>query len=248
MNENTIPKLEQDDHVDLASIRRAGLEERLRKLHGEKDAAALLRSMIKEEFPGKIAAVCSFGAESAVLLSLIAEVSKEIPIIFLETGKHFRETLEYRDHLASHLGLTNVRSVKPSTAEIIDDDPEGKLWRINADYCCHIRKVVPLERSIDPFDAWITGRKRFQSKSRGQLQSIELVGKHIKINPLANWDTVQLKEYFIARNLPRHPLTLKNYFSIGCAPCTKPVEVGGEQRSGRWADSGKTECGIHRAT
>ena len=246
MSENNISEFERDDHGEIAPNLQARLEH-LRKVYGQKDAKGLLASMIEEEFSGKIAAVSSFGAESAVLLSLISKVSKETPIIFLETGKHFSETLEYKDLLVSSLGLTNVRSVRPSRAHLVKDDPQGELWRINTDYCCHIRKVLPLEKSLDSFEAWITGRKRFQSESREELQTIELIGKQIKINPLATWNSAQLKEYFVTHNLPKHPLILKNYLSIGCAPCTNPVALGGEQRSGRWADKEKTECGIHRA-
>ena len=247
MSETTIPELEEGNQLDLVSTLQSRLDH-LRSLYGKKDAHGLLTSMIEEEFCGRITAVSSFGAESAVLLSLVSKVSKSIPIIFIETGKHFPETLEYRDRLVSHLGLTNIQTAKPSSSQIIEDDPDGELWRINTDYCCHIRKVLPLEKILEPFDAWITGRKRFQNESRGQLENIELVGKQIKINPLAMWGSAQLKEYFIEHDLPKHPLTLKNYLSIGCAPCTRPVEVGGDQRSGRWADREKTECGIHRAT
>ena len=247
MSEKIISEFEQDDHGDITSSLQLKLEH-LRNLYEQKDAEGLLTSMIEKEFLGKIAAVSSFGADSAVLLSLISKVSKETPIIFLETGKHFPETLEYRDLLISKLGLTNVRSVKPSSADLIEDDPRGELWNINTDYCCHIRKVLPLEKSLDSFEAWITGRKRFQSRSREQLQTFELIGKQIKVNPLATWNSAQLKEYFVKHNLPKHPLILKNYLSIGCAPCTSPVTVGCDQRSGRWADKKKTECGIHRAT
>ena len=220
---------------------------RLIALHGEKSTRDLLRTMIEEEFLGKIAVVSSFGIESAVLLDLVAKISKEIPVIFLETGKHFPETLEYRDSLVSHLGLKNVRDEKPRASQIKDDDPDGELWRVNTDYCCHVRKVLPLERSLEPFEAWITGRKRFQSDTRVKLAAIEQDGRHIKINPLAGWDSTQLQEYFVSRDLPKHPLSYIGYPSIGCAPCTTPVGAGEDPRSGRWADSQKTECGIHKA-
>ena len=219
----------------------------LTALHGHKNGLEILRVMIEEEFAGKIAGVSSFGAESVVLLDLIATIAKDTPIVFLETGKHFPETLEYKNRLISYLGLTNVRDEKPAATEIEEDDPKGELWSINSDYCCHLRKVLPLERSLEPFEAWITGRKQFQSDTREGLASIELVGKHIKINPLARWDSVQLKDYFVSRKLPKHPLSLKGYPSIGCAPCTKPVQPGENERAGRWADSEKTECGIHKA-
>ena len=245
MNESTTSIADQSADENVISVLQSKVDY-LTEAHGHKTALELLRVMIEEEFVGKIAAVSSFGADSAVLLHLIATISKGTPVIFLETGKHFPETLEYRERLVSHLGLTNVRDEKPVASQITEDDPTGELWKINTDYCCYLRKSLPLERSLDPFDAWITGRKRFQSESREQLASIELVGEQIKINPLAGWDVVQLKEYFVSLDLPKHPLSVKGYPSIGCAPCTRPVEVGRDARSGRWEDSEKTECGIHK--
>jgi len=245
MSKNVMPVDEVDDGNSLGLLLDSKVN-RLIALHGEKNATDLLRTMMEEEFLGKIAVVSSFGAESAVLLDLVASISKETPVIFLETGKHFPETLEYRERLVSHLGLTNVRDEKPGGSQIKGDDPEGELWRINTDYCCHLRKVLPLEKSLEPFEAWITGRKRFQSDTRVKLAGIELDGKHIKINPLAGWNSVRIKEHFVLRDLPKHPLSLSGYPSIGCAPCTKPVEVGRGPRSGRWAGSQKTECGIHK--
>lgn len=247
MSGSTLPANDGRNEENVGSLLHSKVSD-LIALHGDKNGLELLQVMIEEEFPGKIAGVSSFGAESAVLLDMIASISKETPIVFLETGKHFRETLEYRDRLISHLGLTNVRDERPAVIEIEEDDPEGELWSINPDYCCHLRKVLPLERSLEPFEAWITGRKQFQSNGREELASIELVGKHIKINPLARWDSVQLKDYLVSRELPRHPLSLKGYPSIGCATCTKPVRAGENERAGRWADSEKTECGIHKAT
>lgn len=246
MSENTTSIADQSAEKNVASVLQSKVEH-LTEMHGDKTALELLRVMIEEEFVGKIAAVASFGADSAILLHLIATISKGTPVIFLETGKHFPETLEYREHLVSHFGLTNVRDEKPVASQITEDDPTGELWKINTDYCCYLRKVLPLERSLDPFDAWITGRKRFQSESREKLASIELVGEQIKINPLAGWHSAQLKEYFVSLDLPKHPLSVRGYPSIGCAPCTKPVEAGEDERSGRWADSDKTECGIHKA-
>ena len=246
MSESTTSIADQSAEKNVISVLQSKVDH-LTEAHGDKTAQELVRVMIEEEFVGKIAAVSSFGAESAVLLHLIATIFKGTPVIFLETGKHFPETLEYRERLVSHFGLTNVRDEKPIASEITENDPAGELWRINTDYCCYLRKVLPLERSIDPFEAWITGRKRFQSESREQLATIELVGEQIKINPLAAWDAAQLKEYVVSLDLPKHPLSVRGYPSIGCAPCTKPVEAGGGERSGRWAGSKKTECGIHKA-
>lgn len=233
------------------SIRRQPLPktkiEALVRRHGRKDSVDLLRVMIKEEFPDRIAVVTSFGAESAVLLDVVAQVSLDTPVIFLETGKHFPETLAYRKRLVEHLGLTDVRDQSPDPTEISRNDPNGKLWQVSPDHCCHIRKVVPLETALEPFDAWITGRKRFQSHDRAGLGTIESDGTHIKINPLVLWDATKVAKYFSARNLPKHPLVENGYPSIGCAPCTRAVESGDSLRAGRWSDSEKTECGIHKS-
>ena len=220
--------------------------ENLIERHGDKDAAELLRVMIEEVFPRRIALVTSFGAESAVLLDLVAQISQSIPIIFLDTGKHFPETLEYRAHLIRHFGLTDVRDQCPGADDIESRDPNGELWDVNPDQCCHLRKVLPLEKSLLPFDAWVTGRKRFQSESRTKLDTIEFDETHIKINPLASWDMARVSDYLMEHDLPKHPLVELGYPSIGCAPCTRAVGEGESPRDGRWSDRTKTECGMHK--
>jgi phosphoadenosine phosphosulfate reductase len=220
---------------------------RLQQHYGQLAAEPLLRAMIKREFPGRIAVVSSFGAESALILALVAEIDPATPVIFLDTGKHFTETLSYRDRLTGYLGLTDVRSVQPLAAEVASSDADGGLWDRNPDACCYLRKVVPLERALAGFEAWITGRKRFQSGQRTDLDTIEAVDSRIKINPLAKWSLAQVASAFRARNLPRHPLVAQGYPSIGCAPCTTRVADDAPTRAGRWPGADKTECGIHRA-
>lgn len=220
--------------------------EKLIRRHGSMEPVDLLRVMIDVEFAGRIAVVTSFGAESAVLLHLVSQISLATPIIFLETGKHFSETLIYQKQLTEHLGLVDVREQRPDQTEISRKDPSGELCQENPDQCCHIRKVVPLERALQPFDAWITGRKRFQSQGRAGLDMIESDETHIKINPLALWNAARVAEYFREHNLPKHPLVDNGYPSIGCAPCTRAVEKGEALRAGRWSESEKTECGIHK--
>jgi phosphoadenosine phosphosulfate reductase len=220
---------------------------RLQRHYGHLAAGPLLRAMLESEFPGRIAVVSSFGAESALILALVAAIDPTTPVIFLDTGKHFSETLSYRDRLAAHLGLTDIRSVRPAAADLVSVDVNGRLWDRNADACCHLRKVVPLERALAGFDAWITGRKRFQSGQRAYLDTIEAVDSRIKINPLATWSLAQVVLEFKARGLPRHPLLAQGYPSIGCAPCTTRVAEDAPARAGRWAGAEKTECGIHRA-
>jgi phosphoadenosine phosphosulfate reductase len=220
---------------------------RLQQHYGQLAAEPLLRAMIENEFPDRVAVVSSFGAESALILALVAEIDPATPVIFLDTGKHFSDTLSYRDRLTAYLGLTDVRSVQPLPAELAATDADGRLWDRNADACCHLRKVVPLERALAGFEAWITGRKRFQSGQRGNLDTIEAVDSRIKINPLAKWSLAQVASEFKARDLPRHPLVAQGYPSIGCAPCTTRVANDAPARAGRWVGADKTECGIHRA-
>jgi len=220
---------------------------RLQRQYGQLEAGPLLRSMIECEFPRRIAVVSSFGAEAALILALVAEIDAATPVIFLDTGKHFPETLAYRDRLTAHLGLTDVRSVRPPPSDLTSTDADGRLWDRNADACCHLRKVVPLERALAGFDAWITGRKRFHSRVRADLDTVEAVDSHIKINPLARWPLAQVASEFKVRGLPRHPLVAQGYPSIGCAPCTTHVAGDGPARAGRWSGADKTECGIHRA-
>lgn len=220
---------------------------RLRRLYGRLSAQPLLRAMIEQEFPGRIAAVSSFGAESAVILALIAEIDPATPVVFLDTGWHFPETIAYRDRLAALLGLTNLRSVTPAAADLQREDRDVRLHASDPDRCCHIRKVLPLERALAGRDAWITGRKRYHGGERSQLAVIEDVDGRIKINPLAGWTQAQIAAEFRMRSLPLHPLVAQGYPSIGCAPCTSQAAANDGGRSGRWIDREKTECGIHRA-
>ncbi len=207
---------------------------------------ALLARAIRCDFPGRIAVVSSFGAESAVLLSLVADIDPATPVFFVDTRQHFAETLAYRDTLISALGLTDVRSIGPSDAEVSANDPGAELWRYDPDACCRFRKVTPLERALAPFEAWVTGRKRHQALTRSALGFIERDGRKTKINPLADWTASDVEAEMVARRLPRHALSLAGYPSIGCATCTRAVAEGEDPRSGRWAGTGKTECGIHR--
>jgi phosphoadenosine phosphosulfate reductase len=199
----------------------------------------------RDHFPGTIAAVSSFGADSAVLLNMIAEVDRDLPIIFLDTGKHFEETLQYRDALIADFGLSNVQVVKPEEAALERFDPKGVLHQTDTDSCCNIRKVEPLARALVPFDAWFTGRKRFQAATRAAMPVFESVGPRIRVNPLARWTTSDQADYMRSHALRANPLVAYGYLSIGCFPCTQPVQEGDDERSGRWAGHAKVECGIH---
>jgi phosphoadenosine phosphosulfate reductase len=212
------------------------------------DAQALLRLAIADLFPGKIALVSSFGADSAVLLHMIAQIDAKTPVVFIDTGQLFPETLAYRDRLVDHLGLLNIRSVGPDKAELAANDPDHFLWSSDPDRCCAIRKVSPLAEVLAPFEAWITGRKRYQGSTRAALALFEAEGGRIKVNPLARWNATMLRAYLDRHELPRHPLVARGYPSIGCVPCTSGVRPGEDPRAGRWRGRGKTECGIHLRT
>ena len=212
-----------------------------------RDSMDLLKWVIEEEFRDKIALVSSFGAESAVLLDLVAQVAPDTPVVFLDTRKLFGETLRYRDQLKERLGLTNILSIEPDPGEVEQEDRNGLLWTRNVDACCGLRKVRPLARAMEGFDAWITGRKRFQSSTRAEIPLIEQSGAKFKVNPLADWTPEHIEAYRKDRDLPPHPLVKDGFLSIGCMPCTRPVRPGESARDGRWAGLDKTECGIHVA-
>jgi phosphoadenosine phosphosulfate reductase len=209
------------------------------------DALSLLRFSIEHLFPGKIALVSSFGADSAVLLHMAAQIDKALPVFFLDTGVLFPETLAYRDRLIERLDLRNVLTIAPSRARLAAEDPETFLWSSDPDRCCEIRKVLPLAEALEGFEAWITGRKRFQAATRASLPLFETEEKRIKINPLASWSGARILAYLDAHELPRHELVAKGYPSIGCIPCTSKVKPGEDPRSGRWRGKAKVECGLH---
>jgi phosphoadenosine phosphosulfate reductase len=209
------------------------------------DTPGLLRFAIEDLFPGKIALVSSFGADSVVLLHMTAQIEKALPVLFLETGVLFPETLAYRDRLIEDLDLRNVISIKPDDEQLASEDPETFLWSSNPDRCCQIRKVIPLARALEGYEAWITGRKRFQAATRRSLPLIEREERRMKVNPLANWSGAQILGYLDAHRLPRHELVARGYPSIGCIPCTTKVKPGEDPRSGRWRGKAKVECGLH---
>ena len=212
---------------------------------------AMLQAVLGEGLVGRIAAISSFGAESAVLLHLLASIDPTVPVLFLETGKHFPETLAYRDEIAARLGLTNVISLTPDATDLAARDESGLRWSSDPDGCCEIRKVRPLARALSQFDASFTGRKGFQSDTRAGLPRFELdqtdAAGRLKVNPLADWSAAQIADYFTATGLPAHPLVEQGYPSIGCSPCTSKVRPGEDARAGRWQGWDKTECGIHSA-
>lgn len=219
--------------------------QQLQQTYAHADTEEFLQAMIRKEFAGRIAVVSSFGAESAVLLHLVASVDPATPVLFLNTGKLFGETLRYRDRLQETLGLTDLRAIGPHPQDRALKDPNGSLWSTDPDACCDFRKTVPLSRALEGFDAWITGRKRFQTTERSGMDKLEMVGPRYRLNPLADWSQADLDHYIAQHNLPQHPLVRDGYLSIGCMSCTSRVQEGEDPRAGRWRGQDKTECGIH---
>jgi phosphoadenosine phosphosulfate reductase len=217
------------------------LDRALRNASPRDVIAAALKTVGRE----KLALVSSFGTQSAALLKVMADVDPAIPVIFLDTGWLFEETLAYRDTLVKELGLRDVRSIKPLDETLSREDPERDLWFNNPDACCHIRKVEPLQRALMPFDGWINGRKRFQGGSRTDIAVVEQDGARLKFNPFANVSREDIEALFKAAHLPQHPLTASGYLSVGCMPCTSRTSPDEDERAGRWRGRPKTECGIH---
>lgn len=212
------------------------------------EAQEILRAVIEDQYRDEIALVSSFGADSSVLLHMVAEIDRGTPVVFVDTGKLFPATLRYRDELVERLGLTDVRSRQPEKDGLAKTDPAGMLWMSDTDACCHVRKVLPLEQALGEFSAWISGRKRFQSATRSSLQVFEVDEGRVKVNPLADWSAENILAYAKDKGLPPHPLVAEGYPSIGCLPCTDKVRPGEDPRAGRWRGQDKTECGIHLPT
>lgn len=226
---------------EAAALRALSLD----RLFEGRSAEDMLRIAIRDLFPGRVALVSSFGAESAVLLAMVSEIDPRTPVLFLDTGKLFAETLDYQRRLSEILGFGDLRTVRPDAVERAEEDADGDLHTRDADGCCDLRKSRPLERALGGFQAWISGRKRFQSAGRAELRLFEADAEgRVKLNPLAGWSADDLQRFRRARGLPPHPLVAQGYPSIGCAPCTSRA-FGADSRAGRWSGMEKTECGIH---
>ena len=210
-------------------------------------ATKVLEDALDDPALGRVALVSSFGAESVVLLHLISVIRPATPVLFVDTQMLFAETLTYQETLARRLNLSDIRVLRPLPGALAAADPNGDLHRRDPDACCGLRKIAPLESALAGFDAWITGRKRFQGASRQRIDFFEAEEgtTRIKLNPLAHWTREDLEDYIDNNALPRHPLVAQGFLSIGCAPCTSPVAPGEDLRAGRWRGQGKTECGIH---
>jgi len=207
--------------------------------------AAVIEVALRAVGRERLALVSSFGTESAALLKVMADVDPAIPVIFLDTGWLFEETLAYRDTLIAALGLRDVRSIKPLEETLSREDPDRELWFSDPDACCRIRKVEPLARALAPFSAWINGRKRFQGGLRAAIPVVEQDGIRLKFNPFANVTREEIEAIYAAAKLPPHPLVASGFLSVGCMPCTSRTSPDEDARAGRWRGRPKTECGIH---
>lgn len=233
------------DRIDTAPAYTQGHADALNARFAGVGAAEMLAALFAEGTLGKVAVVSSFGTESAVLLHLVAEADRDIPVIFVDTMKMFPETLDYRETLTKALGIRNSQVIQPKLEVVAAKDETGLRWSYDPDGCCAIRKVEPLARAKHGLDAWISGRKAFQSVTRANLPRFEVEDGRLKINPLGDWIKDDLDAYFAEHDLPRHPLESQGYLSVGCAPCTSKVAPGEDPRAGRWRGWDKTECGIH---
>jgi phosphoadenosine phosphosulfate reductase len=180
-----------------------------------------------------------------VLLKMVADLDRDLPVLMIDSLMLFEETLDYQRSLSAHLGLRNVQIIKPADVDLARLDPDDTLHQRDTDACCEIRKVLPLDRALRRWPVSITGRKRFQASTRKALEVFEADGERLKVNPLASWSAQDLRDYMDRNDLPKHPLVARGFRSIGCAPCTTAVREGEDDRAGRWRGSEKVECGIH---
>lgn len=202
----------------------------------------MLDQLLNGRIAGRVAVISSFGAEAAVLLKLVADKDPATPVVFLETGRHFAETLRYVEDLMQRLGLTTLVRTRPSSARLQAEDADGRLHAQDSDRCCYVRKTLPMIGVLRHFDCILTGRKRFQTAQRAAMRYVEPQESWLRINPLADWTRDELVAFSRKHALPPHPLVALGYPSVGCEPCTVRSN---DYRAGRWADQAKTECGIH---
>lgn len=216
--------------------------------HEALTAEALVAEVVRGAARGSVCFTSSFQTEDMVVLDLLRKQLPDIPVIFLETGYHFKEVIEYRDRMTAEWGLNLVNAL-PVTTKEEHEKQFGLLYIVQPTQCCQIRKVEPLMRSLEPFDWWFTGLRREQSPTRAGLKKVENhttpTGKHMKkVSVLADWTWADVMKYAEEHDIPQLELYARGYTSIGCEPCTAIPEAGADPRSGRWGGK-KLECGIH---
>lgn len=205
-----------------------------------------------EKYHPKIVLACSFGAEDVVLVDMVHRINPSVPLFYLDTEFLFHETYATRDRVIERYGLQPAQVIQVKSLLTPEKQAESygdALWTSNPDQCCQLRKVEPLTRVLQGFEAWITGIRRDQAPSRANAGLIEWDQKFqlVKINPLARWTWTDVWTYIKVYEVPYNPLHDQNYPSIGCTYCTAPVALGDDPRAGRWKNFSKTECGLHKS-
>lgn len=193
----------------------------------------------------RLFATSSFQTYSVVLLHVLSRIDKSLPIYFINTGFHFPETIEYKDRVSRMLGI-NVINLLPHVPKSMQTNAFGNLmFTYDPDYCCYLNKVQPVEALLEQYDVWINGVRSRQNAIRRNFREEEAT-RHatLRYHPLLQWTDQDMDSYIAAFDLPVHPLEEKGYKSIGCEPCTRPVN-GVDARDSRWAGMKKTECGLH---
>jgi phosphoadenosine phosphosulfate reductase len=185
--------------------------------------------------------------QDAVLVDLAVRAKRDVDVLFLETGYHFAETIGTRDAVATV--YPDIRIVNAAAEQsVADQEAEfGLLNKTAPDRCCHLRKVVPLRRTLAGYDAWVTGVRRVDAPTRANTPIVSWDDRNglVKVNPIAAWSDDEFNGYIAEHGVLENPLVAEGYLSIGCAPCTAKPLPGQDARSGRWAGLGKTECGLH---
>jgi len=198
------------------------------------------------EFHPKLCIASSMG--DAVLIDMASKIVPDVPVVFLDTGYHFAETIGTRDAVATVYPQVQLLTITPvHTVSEQDAEHGARLHERNPDLCCAMRKVEPLARALSPYVAWASGIRRDEAETRAEIKVVDWDAKRsmVKVNPLAAWTHDDVERYIADNNVLVNPLMYDGYPSIGCAPCTRRVAEGEDPRAGRWAGTGKTECGLH---
>ncbi|MBI5823854.1 MAG: phosphoadenylyl-sulfate reductase [Chloroflexi bacterium] len=198
-----------------------------------------------DTFWPEIAMSSSFQTQSMPLLHMVTSLKRGIPVFFIDTGYHFWETLMFREKIASEWKINVIDLYRDTRWDVFARQNVRNLPLDDPNLCCYLHKVQPMQNALKDIKAWVSGIRRDQTSVRANAKILEMQNGLLKINPLLNWKTVDIQNYMEEHNLPVHPLYEKGYKSVGCAPCTIPIGVDDDERSGRWAGRGKVECGLH---
>ncbi|GAB7388567.1 phosphoadenylyl-sulfate reductase [Bacillaceae bacterium] len=234
----------------MSQVQRVLSEEEIRDFaeRMESESPEAILAWAVRTFGEKITLACSFGAEDVVLVDMLVRIDPKASIFFLDTDKHFRETYETKERLEEKYQISFIRMKPQLTLEEQAKKYGDELWKRDPNLCCNIRKVEPLQRILSRYDAWITGIRREQAPTRANAKKVEWDRKFglVKVNPLADWTWEDVWNYIREHDVPYNPLHDRNYPSIGCEVCTRPVRPGEDLRAGRWSGFDKTECGLHK--